>query len=506
MDEKKDINVTLQMNQEEKSEVVISVLNIWNGLKRFFVVWLAAAVLLGVLSILFSAVVSSDQHKQTTALISFTYKGIEQGKDPAGNDFNVKNSICNPEVIQSALTQLGKPVEDLETVRAGLSVNGIIPSDAMDRIITYQNVYQNATNGALSAAQAMLDVSYYSTQYQIIFDYSKTGYDSDEAAEVLNQILDCYRSYFFEVYGYNKALGSAITAINYTDYDYAEAVDVFSATLSTLEDYLDQLAEEDTTRFRSSKTGYTFADLSAAVSTIESMDLDLISSYITVNNVTKDRQALMTYYQYRVDSLKRKRHVAQDRLNSITESIEQYEKDSILIFGNGTDNVNTTYTQASEQYDKLISQKITAQKDVSTATQQISFYEDRIEALQDRSAASRDKMERVEKDLESLNEKVSKLLDDINVTADEYYENVSFADAYSILVPASSSTVGFIRSLIDSALKPAVILEGTAFLVYLCAAFIYGIRLEKGKSRSGKEEPEDQPQEKKTGSNEKTKA
>ena len=46
MDEKKDINVTLQMNQEEKSEVVISVLNIWNGLKRFFVVWLAAAVLL----------------------------------------------------------------------------------------------------------------------------------------------------------------------------------------------------------------------------------------------------------------------------------------------------------------------------------------------------------------------------------------------------------------------------------------------------------------------------
>ena len=105
-----------------------------------------------------------------------------------------------------------------------------------------------------------------------------------------------------------------------------------------------------------------------------------------------------------------------------------------------------------------------------------------------------------------MNEKVSKLLDDINVTADEYYENVSFADAYSILVPASSSTVGFIRSLIDSALKPAVILEGTAFLVYLCAAFIYGIRLEKGKSRSGKEEPEDQPQEKKTGSNEKTKA
>ena len=80
MDEKKDINVTLQMDQEEKSQVVISIFSIAKGLKRFLVIWLAAAVLLGVLSILFSALFASDQHKKTTALVSFTYKGIEQGK------------------------------------------------------------------------------------------------------------------------------------------------------------------------------------------------------------------------------------------------------------------------------------------------------------------------------------------------------------------------------------------------------------------------------------------
>lgn len=498
MDEKRDINVTLQMEQEGKSEIVISVFSIWRGLKRFFILWIAAAILLGIFSILFSALFASDQNKRTSALVSFTYKGIEQGKDPAGKDFNVKDSLCNPEVIQNALTQLGRPTDELESVRAGLSVNGIIPSDAMDRIITYQNVYQNATNGALSAAQAMLDVSYYSTQYQVIFDYSDTSYSSDEAVQVLNQMLDCYRSYFFEVYGYNKALGSAIAAIDYSTYDYAEAVDVFSTTLTTLADYLDQLAEEDTTRFRSNKTGYTFADLSSAVETIESMDLDLISSYITVNNVTKDRQALMTYYQYRVDSLRRKRNISQERLDTITESIDKYEKDSILIFGNGTDNVNTTYTQASEQYDKLISQKISAQKEVSTATQQIDFFETRIEALEDRSAASREKMERVEKDLADLNEKVNKLLDDVNATADEYYENVAFGNAYNVLVPASGSTMGFIRSLINGAMKPAVILEAVALLVYLCAAFIYGLRLEKGKLTEAETKPEKKSTEKQT--------
>lgn len=506
MDEKKDINVTLQMDQEEKSQVVISIFSIAKGLKRFLVIWLAAAVLLGVLSILFSALFASDQHKKTTALVSFTYKGIEQGKDPVGNDFNVKNSLCNPEVIQAALTQLGRPTEELESVRAGLEVTGIIPSDAMDRIITYQNVYQNATSGALSAAQAMLDVSYYATQYKVTFDYSNTSYDGDEAVQILNQMLECYRSYFFEVYGYNKALGSAITAIDYSTYDYAEAVDVFSSTLTTLADYLDQLAEEDTTRFRSTKTGYTFADLSSAVETIESMDLDLISSYITVNNVTKDRQALMTYYQYRVDALRRQRNIARERLDTITESIESYEKDSILIFGNGTDNVNTSYTQASEQYDKLIAQKIAAQKDVSTATQQISFFETRIEALEDRSAASRDKMERVEKDLASLNEKITKLLEQVNTTADEYYENVSFANAYNILVPATDSTMGFIRNLIDGAMKPAVILEGAALLVYLCAAFVFGLRLEKGKPLTADAQPEEMPEEQKNEKKEKTKA
>ena len=185
-------------------------------------------------------------------------------------------------------------------------------------------------------------------------------------------------------------------------------------------------------------------------------------------------------------------------MDTITESIDKYEKDSILIFGNGTDNVNTTYTQASEQYDKLISQKISAQKEVSTATQQIDFFETRIEALEDRSAASREKMERVEKDLADLNEKVNKLLDDVNATSDEYYENVAFGNAYNVLVPASSSAMGFIRSLINGAMKPAVILEAVALLVYLCAAFIYGLRLEKGKLPEAETKPEEKSTEKQT--------
>ena len=95
-------------------------------------------------------------------------------------------------------------------------------------------------------------------------------------------------------------------------------------------------------------------------------------------------------------------------------------------------------------------------------------------------------------------EQVNKLLDDVNATADEYYENVAFANAYNVLVPASSSTVGFIRSLINGAMKPAVILEAAALLVYLCAAFIYGLRLEKGKLPEAEAKPEDKSADKQT--------
>ena len=380
-----------------------------------------------------TAAFSNDQHKNMTALVSFTFDGIEEGLDPDGNVFDV-NSIKNPAVIEAALTELGQPLEKLESIRQDISIEGVIPKDAIDRITTYKSVYENASSGALNAAQAMLDTKYYPTQYKVSFNYAASDLSSSDAVQVFNTILERYRDYFFETYGYNQALGSAVTALNYADYDYAEAVDVFDTTLNTLRSYVSNLSSDDTTRFRSSATGYTFADLSEAIKAVQTMDLDLLSSYITVNNVTKDKDRLINYYTYRVEALTRQKTVAEENLATITDTINTYEKDTVMIFGNGTENTDTQYSQGSQEYDRLIQSKVDTQNELSTTTQQINFYNQRINALKGKVAASDDKIERVEADLEKLNEKVNTLINSVNETADEYYETVSFANAYNILV------------------------------------------------------------------------
>ena len=89
MDKKEQcyLNVTLKDEDDEKDSVIISLSGIFRKLKKYFLVWLVTAVVSTVLIITSSAVFSSDQHKAMTALVSFTFDGIEEGLDPVGNKF-----------------------------------------------------------------------------------------------------------------------------------------------------------------------------------------------------------------------------------------------------------------------------------------------------------------------------------------------------------------------------------------------------------------------------------
>ncbi len=483
--EERSLNVTLKNEPEEKKEeIIISLSAIFKQLRRFVLFWLAASIIMGILIPVGVAIFAADQHKNLTALVSFNYNGIEKGKAPDGSDFD-PDSLKTPTVIEAALTSLNEDLTELEYIRQGISITGIIPDDAIDKITVYKSIYEQ---GNLTAGKEMLSVSYNPTQYKLTFNYSKTGFSGERAVEVFNTLLECYRKYFFETYGFNQALGSAVNALDYTDYDYSEAVDVFDSTLVTLQDYVSNLSSNDTTRFRSNVTGYSFSDLSESIATIRDVDLDIISSYVTVNNVTKDRNKLIDYYNYRLESLKRQKIIDQETLKTITDSIASYTKDTIIIYGENQD--TSEYTQASAKYDSLIQQKIDAQKKLSTCTQSIDAVQTRIKALQSKAAASKDKVEKVEKDLASLNEKVTLLLQKVNQTANEYYETVYLANSYSILVPASTSGLRTTKNVIRSSLEPLLIVEALLFVIYFGTSFINALVLE---IRAKKEENDTTP-------------
>ena len=476
----RNVNITLKNEESEREEIIISFTSILNMLKRFLAIWLVAAIVIGILIPVGSAVFSADQHKNLTALVSFNYDGIEKGLAPDKTQFDI-NTIKNPSVIRGALEKLDLPLDTLEDIRKNISIEGVIPDDAIARITMYKSVYEQ---GNLNAGERMLETSYFPTQYRLTFNYSSSGLSGKDAVAVFDTMLKEYREYFFKNYGFNRALGSAVRALDYSTYDYAEAVDVFNNTLTKMQSYVNSLSNEDTTRFRSTETGYTFADLSDSINTLKTVDLDMISSYITVNNVTKDRNTLIDYYNFRIETLMRERSVAMDNLNSINSAIEDYQQSVTIIYGEGQD--PKQYTQGSSEYDDLFKKKLEEQNTVSSKTQGINMYQQRVNALKGKAGASQDKVQKVEKDLAELNKKINELLDITNITANEYYESVYLGNAYSVLVPPSTSALNTTKKVLDSSMETLLIAEALLLVAYILVAFFSALLNDTRKARAAK--------------------
>ena len=98
---------------------------------------------------------------------------------------------------------------------------------------------------------------------------------------------------------------------------------------------------------------------------------------------------------------------------------------------NGTDESgNLSMTQASEAYDNMFAQKTEKQEAMSTYEKSIKYYTMRIDALNLAvEPGSEAQMKSVEENLDSLYNKITVLLEKVNATANEYYENVAFANA-----------------------------------------------------------------------------
>ena len=67
--------------------------------------------------------------------------------------------------------------------------------------------------------------------------------------------------------------------------------------------------------------------------------------------MTKDKASLAIYYQYRIDNLNRNLSSANEKLATITDSIKNYQKDSMVVMAGADATSSSALTQPSEAYD-----------------------------------------------------------------------------------------------------------------------------------------------------------
>lgn len=463
--------------EKKKINLAVGIKSVLSQLKRFFILWLCAAIVVGIITA-GSNLVSSISKGNVTSVVNFSFDGIESGLDPMGNKFD-SYKIKDKSNIKAALEELGMDTSDeqIELIQDNISVDGVVPDSIIKDITSYSGIVNSS---GLNTTNSINDTSYNPTQYSVTLRYTKTGLGRKEAADVLNNILTQYEEYFYSIYGYNASIESAVRAIDYNDYDYTEAIEVVDSSLKSLKNYIESLSETDNTRFTSKETGYTFSDLSEAIDTIRSENIGWISSYIVTNNVTKDKNNLKNYYQFKIENLTRQKEESEEQLHVIENLVSEYVKTNTVVLGVGDDSKEYSYSQGSETYDDLVNRKVQFQTSVSNYEEEIKLYKDRISKLSS-AKSSEGHNETVDGYFESLDAEVENLLDIINKTATEFYTTVDLLNAYQIITPANGSMTSYFVSVMNS-IQDSLSYELIVLALYFLAALIFAVLAENGKN------------------------
>lgn len=438
-------------------------------MKKLFWLWLALAVLAGLL-VLWSSYQNIPERGVATAVVSFSYDGIESGNDPSGNRFDPAD-LKNADVVRDAAGSAGLDTgeESIQRIQNEITINGNVPSGVLQNVADYTSIYAAGSNASTTSVR---NASYFPTQYSVSFDFAAAGYSRENGLALFNALLTTYQTYFYELYGYNASIERSVQALDYSGYDYDRATTVLDARLTLLKNYVERLAAQDNTRFTSKETGYTFSDLVDAVDTMHNEDIVRLSSYIESNNLTKARTDLLDYYTYKIEDEWRYRTQQQEQLETINKLIDGYAKTYAVVTSltgvEGSDGVQGyEISQSSETYDNLVKEGITCRTNISESDERIAQYRRRAEQLQ--SGVSTGSSAVVENMLSDTDAKIVKLMEKINQTVSEYYETVRLKRAFQVLSVSDGSSVSAI-SLIGNALSDGIAAEAFVFGLYLLAA------------------------------------
>ena len=462
--------------------------SVWHRLRGTFLKWCPVFVLAFVLTLAVHVLFLSERGV-CSAGVHFNYAGVETGVDPNGNRFDVEE-MKSEEVVRQAAEAIGRDVteDDVERIQNALELVGAISENALQNITKNTSIFGKE---GLSEVTDVKEVAYFPSYYTVKFHYADAGFTAQDATVYLAELLKAYEPYFYKRYGYITSFKNALSNADYKAYDYIDAVDVLDNHLNALRDYLVYMESQDNVRFVSRETGYSFVDLIGTVDTIQSENMQLVTSYIISNNMTSDQAKLIDYYRYKIEDAERALQQLDSRLFTLNTQIESYVKTNAVFpiagdtagDGNGVQASNFEFSQPSQMYDDLINQKIACQTSISEIQEQISMLNRRIERFE--TAESSGNVELLDAQLKDIDDKIQQLLSDIERTSDEFYKSEFLKNAFQVLQEPKIRVLSF--SLRSAALD---IVTVEAFLcgVWILAASLYVLRTDKRRVAAEKEE------------------
>lgn len=254
----------------------------------------------------------SRQSYTAKATIQYTNSGASSGFAANGAPLDAEEIYCS-EVITRVIEELN--LKDMpDYLRSRCYVEEVVPDD------------QKTINQVL--LEKGEEPTYFADTYTVYFVVDNTK-SVEYARDVLDAIISTYCEFYSEKYIEQRLLPNGTADLAGKDYDFIETVEVLEAITQEMLGYL-QEKKDAYPDFRSSTTGYTYADLYDVYAYFYNYDIPRLYAMILSKAESKDLETLVKRLTNEIEGYQLSIQNTQsqiEHLNGLIENFTQRNKE-----------------------------------------------------------------------------------------------------------------------------------------------------------------------------------
>ncbi|MDT8337156.1 MAG: hypothetical protein RQ856_04930 [Candidatus Izemoplasmatales bacterium] len=417
------------------------------SLKEIFtVVWnwkwvLIIITFIGLFVSVFAGYLVNKSDVQVATVVELQWDGISLGEYPDGQRFDYGTALDGP-VYGNVIDKLALDMS-VDELKSSIRITPIVPNDVQEIII---NSLEKGEN-----------YSYYPTSFTFSLDFSALSITEANAKNILTELVDGFRTEFERKY-VQRTVILDYTEVSLDEYDYIEAYEILNSQVTLINNAINNVMPSGN-EFVSSTLGIGFNDILVRTSVLRTIELNNMESRINNYLLSKDKDLLVTIYQYRVEQFELSLAKEEDVESGLQTLIDNYVGSTSTIIIPGLD---SGYNLDTDPYlNTLYANLVATKTKIATYEQDIIYYNLRINRLEgndplfvvtpEKEAAE---IANVEESIVNASNVLSDIVEDVDVLLTEY----------NLFV-----TRGLVKTLM-----PPQLVAGTSMIIYGAIGTILG--------------------------------
>lgn len=387
---------------------------IFRYLKKFGIL----VFLVSVFGVIFTYWYTDGHQKYTaSAVIKYTNSEIEQGLAPDGTKLDV-NEIYSSTVITQAMELLGQK-GPLNIIRSRCNVEEIVTEE------------QKTINEAIIDKGE--EVTYFPDTYKVNLVVDGE-FGEKYAKNALDAIMQSYCTYYTEKYVEQRLALNPSSELLDSGYDYYECIRILENDTNDMIEFLKK-KKDDYPKFRSSKTGYSYADLYEIYVQFKNYSIPELYARVLSGPQVKDGVVLNNHLANDIAVSEQNEQVKKEQREKINRLVNNYVKKNLGMpgeLGDG-DTIASDYimnqiedrgagASAETTYDGLILEIVGIDKLIASEKTDRAFNKEMLagfSAVKSDASGSDDEHSAIEKLINDYEDNMKKYYEIVNTTGKE---------------------------------------------------------------------------------------